>query len=145
MKVRTGKRDYSHKGTGAVVMLMLMLSVFIFFAESTSLPKQQQQELVRIEVESSGLPPELAFVAVGTQANIALATAPKLFRDSVVGHAPIALVADLSKGPVRLTSRERGVWLSLTVSSSSGVITASAEALQVSRVDGGVKVEGITP
>jgi hypothetical protein len=127
-------------------MVMLMLSVAIFLTDfaSTELLKRQQHELVRIEVESSALPPDLAFVAVGN-ANIALPAAPKQFLDSVVGHAPTTLLADLSKGPVRLTSREKGVWLSLTVSSSSGVITASAEALRVSRAEGGVKVEGITP
>ncbi len=128
-------------------MLALMFSVALFLTELTStlLPKLQQHELVRIEVASSDLPPDIAFVAVGTQANIALATAPKQFLDSVVAHAPATLLADLSKGPVRLTSREKGVWLSLTVSSSSGVITASAEALRVSRAEGGVRVEGITP
>jgi hypothetical protein len=129
-------------------MVMLMLSVVILLADLTStraLPKRQEHELVRIEVESSALPLNLAFVAVGTQTNIALATAPKQFMDSVVGHAPTAIVADLSKGPVRLTSREKGVWLSLTVSSSSGVITASAQALRVSGFEGGVKVEGVTP
>jgi len=71
----------------------------------------------------------IPFKAIGS-GNIAPASAPKPQRDTLAGTTPLSIVADLSKGGVCLISGG-ATWLSVVVTTQTGEITASSQALHI--------------
>ena len=90
----------------------------------------QAQATVLIRVSSDDPTRQaIPFKAIGS-GNIAPASAPKPQRDTLAGTTPLSIVADLSKGGVCLISGG-ATWLSVVVTTQTGEITASSQALHI--------------